>query len=283
MAGRWRVLVATLLLFACLRIDTLSAQAFDANAVVMRAAQYVSGFVSRFTRIVAEERYVQELRTRSRGLALSVEHRELRADFLLVKTNASSGWMAFRDVFEVDQSQVHDRGDRLVKLFLQSPADAVTGARSISNESARYNLGPHRTVNNPVMVLAFLQDAYRPRFSFSIDGPTVLDGSEAVIVKYKEVQRPTLLRNKWDEEVPVEGRLWIERSTGSVLRTQLVANDDGQRSSVEVTFHVDPRLKLRVPSEMEEDYLLEDGTTIAAVAKYSRFREFQVTTDERRR
>ncbi|HKT81115.1 MAG TPA: hypothetical protein VJP86_12900 [Vicinamibacterales bacterium] len=275
-----RVRLLALAVFAALTVQTPIGAQLDAGTVVNRAARYVSDFVWRFTRVVSEERYVQDLRTRARGLMLSTQHREWKADFLLVRTTEAGGWMAFRDVFEVNQTPIRDRSDRLSKLFLESPSAAMSRAQAISSESARYNIGPRRTVNNPVLALAFLQDAYRPRFSFSVGGDVRMDGVDAVIVDYREAARPTLIRNNTGDEVPVSGRYWVDEASGSILKTELTADDRGQHSIIVVTFRMDDRLKLRVPVEMEEDYELQDGTTINAVAKYSRFRQFEVTTDE---
>ena len=85
---------------------------------------------------------------RSSGLA--TEHRELLSDFLLVKLPGRRLSIPFRDVLEVDGREVGDREARLTRLFLQPAPDALTRAREIAAESARYNIGRVvRTVNLP--------------------------------------------------------------------------------------------------------------------------------------
>ena len=97
--------------------------------VVEQASKYVTTFVSRFSHVVAEERYIQDSTSGQKlpsGMMyyLPGQHRELVADFLLVKTVDTTGWLAFRDVFEVNGTAVRDRGDRLAKLFVESARHA---------------------------------------------------------------------------------------------------------------------------------------------------------------
>ena len=103
---------------------------------------------------------------RSSGLA--TEHRELLSDFLLVKLPGRRLSIPFRDVLEVDGREVGDREARLTRLFLQPAPDALTRAREIAAESARYNIGNMaRTINVPALALDVLRPSAQPRFRFS--------------------------------------------------------------------------------------------------------------------
>jgi hypothetical protein len=93
--------------------------------LVPRATAYVTGFFEGFVNLVAEERYVQETRSPRR-------RRELRSDFLLVKPPGSEEWHQLRDVIEVDGRAVGGREERLAKLFLDAPKDALARAETIS-------------------------------------------------------------------------------------------------------------------------------------------------------
>jgi len=105
-----------------------------------RAARYVVDFETAFSRAVTEERYLQQVITTKAPNAVSgtlrddvperrVERRELRSDFLLVKLPEQNQWIPFRDVFEVDGRSVRDREARLMRLFVESPRDALDQAR----------------------------------------------------------------------------------------------------------------------------------------------------------
>src|SRR5580692_7235154 len=79
------------------------------------------------------------------------QHRELNSDLLLVRPKGADRWVQFRDVFEVDGQPVHDRDQRLAKLFLSPGSGISDQAWQIADESARYNIGNlQRNINVPV-------------------------------------------------------------------------------------------------------------------------------------
>ena len=45
-------------------------------------------------------------------------------------------------------------------------------------------------------------------------------------------------------------------------------------------FRFDERFDIAVPFEMQEEYKFDNGTRVAAIATYDRFRRFDVSTDE---
>src|SRR4029453_8916138 len=126
------------------------AQSPKVDELIPKATAYAHDFVDRFSNVVAEERYEQEITVPKRK-------RVLVSDFLLVKYPGNELWQSFRDVAEVDGKPVRDREERLMKLFLQPSSNAVRRAAEISEASARYNLIDIGTINNPLLVMAFLQ------------------------------------------------------------------------------------------------------------------------------
>ena len=116
-------------------VVTLSAQTVSLDTLLARAGRYVGEFIARFSTVVAEERYVQDTLGSLSSFALGgrgtpiqsqpSRHRELKSDFLLVKSDDAIGWLPFRDVFEVDGTAIRDREQRLAKLFLQSSSTAI--------------------------------------------------------------------------------------------------------------------------------------------------------------
>src|SRR4051794_23195738 len=76
--------------------------------LLYRASDYVCGFVSRFSTVVAEEKYVQDSHPApdAGGIGLmrsfsqaAPRHVELQSDFLFVRTDPQADWLTFRDVF----------------------------------------------------------------------------------------------------------------------------------------------------------------------------------------
>ena len=184
----------------------------ELEQLLAKATWYAIDFVNKLSSVVAEEHYIQDSNVAlatiaiptlggGRGGALnsqprsSSRHRELKADFLIVKSS-SEVWMPFRDVFEVDHIPIRDRDERLAKLFLSDKAgsDADARAKAIADESARYNLGAvQRTINNPVFALFFLQPEIRQHFKFTPGKPDRKMGEDIRVVDYIEEMRPTVI------------------------------------------------------------------------------------------
>jgi len=277
---------------ALLGREDVRAQPATLDVTLARAAAYVETFIDRFGHVVSEERYRQEsvppLRASQLGSRGSIpnvpptERRTLRSDFLLIKPESSADWYPFRDTFEVDGQAVRDRENRLAMLFLRSPTDSsLEQARLIAQESSRYNIGDVvRTINNPVIALAFLERAYQKRFAFTYGGADSAVGSSVWLVEYQEHERPTLIRGENNSNLPTRGRTWIDVETGRVHKTEFVVDAPLITARVTTTFKQDSRLDILVPAEMIEEYRPAAGGRISGRATYGRFRQFAVRTDE---
>ena len=283
------------------------------DAVLDRAGSYVMEFQRQFSGIVAEERYVQEVKAVGRGrpcgaAATPVAMRacfeltypirsELRSDLLLVKAGAANDWMQYRDVFEVDGQPVRDRTDRLTRLFLDPSASSAGQIGRILDESARHNIGDvRRNVNVPILALTFLLPANQPRFKFKRTKermPTTVGAvsdaqgvfrvsTEVWALQYQEVKRGTMIHTTRNRDLPSRGRFWIEPSSGRVLMTELVARNREVRATIDVSYQSEPLLGLLLPIEMRERYESKQRhTLVEGRATYGRFRQFQVKVDEK--
>jgi VWFA-related protein len=259
-------------------------------SVMDGAATYAVDFQHRLSNIVAEERYVQDIThiNLAPGRFAAVTHRELRSDVLLVQPGGAGGYVAFRDVFEVDGRPVRDRQDRLTVLFLNPTASADAQIERINRESARYNIGNvERTINTPTLPLLFLLPDNQPRFRFTrgrSHAPALARAApdEAWVIEYEEIRRPTLIRTPRGLDLPARGRLWLEPRTGRLLMTELVTDDPTVRATIDVSYQWDPSVSLMVPVEMRERYEgRRDGAVIEGNATYGKVRQFQVRASER--
>src|SRR5262249_26088893 len=144
--------------------------------VMKRAGDYVVNFQKELSGIVAEERYVQEVRYVLQSYAIGAVPRSLTqqdarrvlfSDLLLVRPAGATRWVQFRDVFGVDGKPVHDRNERLVKLFLEPTASSAQQVEDIVKESSRYNIGNlQRTINVPLLAMLILDPLNQRRFAF---------------------------------------------------------------------------------------------------------------------
>jgi formylglycine-generating enzyme required for sulfatase activity len=271
----------------------------DLAAVLDRAGWYLDYFVDEFENVVAEENYIQDssqlLPTTSPASGgrggivpppsaaemLRARHRDLRSDFLLVKSPATEALVPFRDVIQVDGITVRDREARLAKLFLTASSDTMLQAESIREEGARYNLGNMRsTLGNPVLALGVLQQSYQARFRFSLGKGAKSFGPSVAVVEYKEVGSPAMIRGEAGRDLPAHGRLWIDIATGRVLKTELQVEQPAVRAIVTTTFQAEEKSGIAVPLEMREQYTFANGNRVNTVANYGRFRRFDVSADE---
>jgi hypothetical protein len=270
----------------------------ELDQLLTRATWYVLDFIDKLSNVVSEEHYTQDsnvmlmtvpipgLGGRGGGGASSVprtsaRHRELKADFLIVKTNGD-GWQPFRDVFEVDHIPIRDREQRLAKLFLDNKpgADTDERAKAISDESSRYNLGGvQRTINNPVFALIFLQPDVREHFRFTLGKADRRMGDNVRVVEYVEEMRPTIIVGLPGQDMPAFGRFWIESDTGRVVKAELRVEQRGIKANLTTEFRADERLGIDVPSEMREDYDLDNSRVVGRMS-YTRFRRFEVKSTE---
>jgi hypothetical protein len=258
--------------------------------VLAKAGTYVTKYERDFAGVVAEETYSQEVRAAPRfdshgslSSPLS-KRRALKSDLLLFKAEGADLWIQFRDVFEVDGRSVHDRTDRLAKLFLQPQKSLNERLQQIAKESARYNIGDvSRTVNLPLLALVILEPAYQPRFEFArVEAADSSIAGEVWVIDYRETRARTMIRTTGDQDLPARGRFWIEPASGRVLLSTLIAEDRAVRAQIDVTYAPEPSLGLLVPSDMRERYERRvDGATVNGRATYAKFRRFQVFVDEK--
>jgi len=269
----------------------LRADAPALDVVLARAAAYVADYQKRLQGIVAEELYIQNLTASSRGRVRFIrEGRQLRSDVLLVKLGADDWWMQFRDVFEVDHRPVRDRDQRLSKLFIEAKSDARAQAQTIQDESSRYNLGPVlRTINIPIMAILFLEKGNQPGLEFKQGNPgnvkrfgDLAAADDIWVIEFRETGRGTMVKGANNADIPSKGRIWLDSTTGRVLRTELITEDTRLRALVDVTYKTTPGIDCLVPGEMREIYLVrQTETRIDGKATYDKFRQFSVSTTEK--
>ena len=250
------------------------------DALLARAGRYVTEYEHVFHDIVVEEEY----RQRATGEAGFLGWRNTRAELVFTRLPGAIPWGSFRDVFELNGQPVRARDDWLERLFREDPAHAVDRASAILAESARYNIGPQRTVNLPTLALLFLHPQNQARFAFERRGGRP---GEPMEVAFRETARPTIVRDERTDrrpargrDLPAEGRFWIDPAAGTVTRSEVVFRfrPFEDKATITTTYRLEPRLSVWVPAEMREQYEGHGGnlSNAEAVARYSKLRQFTV-------
>jgi hypothetical protein len=251
--------------------------------VLRRMGAYVQSYGEKASIVVATERYTQEVTAPNLEPAPPKEFRGLVADFAIVKAAGLGGWVGYRDVVEVNGTRVSDREDRLIQI-LTSGAGLVDEAQRLSDESARYNIGPiQRNFNVPTSVLFFFVPGNLDRFKFTRKGA----GRDGIWeIGFRETVRPTIVRTPRGASIPAEGSVWVDVETGTIVRTRVRLAHFGPPSGgqprgtglaeIDVTYRRIPALDMWLPERMAETY---DGMLrlTSCEAKYTDYRQFQTS------
>ena len=273
---KWAAIVGALVGASLL---PLRAQQADVDtslpAVLGRLGSYVDQYERALAAVVSEEHYWQEVTTLN---GMFGDKRALKSDLLLSKAG-DLGWVAFRDVFEVDDKEVRDRSDRLVNLFLKPTGDSSDQVRKIVAESARHNVGwVSRNINVPTMVLQFAKPAEQRRSEFKKGGTSELMGIEAREIRFTEKALPRMIQTR--DGAAAQGRFWIDETTGRVLKTELRIATGSTNATIVVAYEFQPKLKIWLPILMNERYATPRQPVITGRATYQNFRQFNVLVDQ---
>jgi hypothetical protein len=251
------------------------AQSPSKEVLLRRAAEYLFAFVAGLSNVVAEEEYQQSFQE-------GPGRRRLKSDFLLVKyPGAETNFLPFRDVIEVNGKPVTDQQDRLLKLFVEPYKDPLARASEIANASTRHSVDRGRLAN-PIAVIALLQVHYQPKFRF-----TLKDHEPKLGPGVREIELFENVSPKPSGPPPIHAVAWVNETTGRVVKTELREGRAPNTAMLTTTFGVDPVLGIDVPLEMRDSYLINSmgnarvtGDQYVGVAKYTRFRRFQVHVAE---
>lgn len=249
------------------------------EALTERLAAYVETYERELAAVVSEEHYSQEL---SGASSLWASKRVLRSEFLLTRgpseAEGAAGWVAFRDVFEVDGTPVQDRSDRLIQLFIKPSGDALDQVNRIVEASAAHNLGwVRRTVNVPTMVLQFARRSEQSRSQFRRGSRTKLGDHEVRELRFSERSLPRMIQTL--DNAAAQGTFWIDEETGRIHRTELRVSTGSTAAVIGVSYAHQEALDMWLPVLMSERYTTPRQPVITGRATYQNFRKFNVTVD----
>lgn len=251
------------------------------DEVLRRTGAYLAAYLDEVSSVVAEEEYLQ------RATSLSDSRsRRLRSD-LAILLDDRAGWVAFRDVFEVDGEAVRDRQDRLTRLFVAPRSDAAARVREIVAESSRYNLNTAnaevaRTINTPVTALRFLMTGNQARSAFRVDSVN-RQGRSFARLRFTERGQPRLIRTP--DNAAASGHAIVAPDSGAVVETGLEIHTGSVQATFRTTYAAVKSFGVLLPQAMDETYVMflrsaaVEATRIEGRAVYSNFRSFRVSVD----
>jgi hypothetical protein len=243
--------------------------------LLARARDTWTAFEAALGSVLADEDYRQEA-TWPKTLPGNAVVRRLRSELLLFQVPGSSEWVTFRHVEEVDGAPPSQPSPSITATLADTsrPLDARVGR--LVRASAAYNLGDfERTINTPTFAPIVLRWQHAQRVRFRREEDTTIDGKRAVIVRFDETARPTIVRGRGTRNAPMRGRLWLNPDTGQVLRSTLVMKDSGAflTATIDVDYGYDGGLGMMVPQMMRERYERR-GHVVTTEARYRNYRRF---------
>ncbi len=254
-------------------------------SVVARVSDYIRGYQQAFAFLIAAEHYEQRAsseagaETGSGGVA--PQWRAMRGELFLTYLGADGRWIALHDIAEVDGIPVEGR-DNLRALLAVSPVESV--AARLFRHNARYNIGTiTRNFNEPTLALQVLEPHNRSRFRFRIlnvdrDEP----GVTLVTLGFREVERPTIVRNLDGGPVFSSGEMIVDAVRGTIRWTHMSFRHDDVDAELTTAFARDDRLGLWLPRTLAERYSARPrkgrgAETITCTARYDDYRRFEAT------
>jgi hypothetical protein len=246
------------------------------DELLAKSAAALADYEAKFAGVTSEEHYTQNLAINS-GRSTTSRKRTLVSDVIVLNAAGGDSWTVFRDAFQVDGQPVRDRDARLQKLFTETPGEALVQAQKLMNESARYNLGSiPRNINVPTMALTFLRGSNQARSRFRVSGYEKVNGVMTSILSFTEFASPTVIR-AGTVDLPATGRFWLEAETARVVKSELSVKTKISTTKITVTYAPAPALTVWAPLRMTEDYS-KGPEHVSAVAEYSNFHQFKVST-----
>ena len=252
----------------------------DVQAILDRAGDYVAAYLDHeLGNVVASEAYLQNatIYVSDRGVPRQ-QQRRTESDFLIALVGTER--LGVRRVNRVDGVKVKSVEESLDSLLDDSPQGLRKRIAALREESSHYNIGPvQRTVNLPVFALSVVRREEAPRFLFTKEGTSRINGVQTVEFKFRENQSPTLVRGLNGESLVSSGSIWIEADTGRVLKTEFYVENPyppmKAKGRATVTYTQSKALGILVPDKMNEQYETDLGI-VTSTASYSNFRSFKV-------
>jgi hypothetical protein len=167
-----------------------------------------------------------------------------------------------------------------MKLFLQPRASALEQARRITAEGSRFNIHlsqvrVDRTINLPLAALRALRAQNQHRSTFTIDNEQTLKAGGLIVITFREQASPRLFSSG---PTAASGIFWIEPVSGRVMASTMIMDTGLTKATIRVAYAEEPRLKIWLPTIMEEEYLVHLSGVIRGRATYSNFRQARVET-----
>ena len=283
-----RIVLGCFLALTLLKTTSAQEPAGELGAVLSLAAKYVAKYEGeQLGNLLVTEEYLQSSaeydpvrNVPGRNVIASRGKRRLESDFLILQVGTTP--VGVRMVNKVDGVRVKSTTGSLDALEKGSPEENSRMIDAINKENVRYDIGSVlRHTNVPTFALQVVRMTEVGRFDFTRNGSEKINGIATWKIKFAEMRVPTLVHSLGPNSKPLfsTGILWIEPTTGRILKTEFSVENPYSKSKATgrmvVEYVENSNLGIYVPKEMVERYESDAGY-VDCHAFYSNFRSFGV-------
>jgi hypothetical protein len=243
------------------------------KAVTLSAAKYVTEYEQRLSFLLADEHSTQQVFD---GSGHETARRAMAGELFVTFLPADRAWISVHDTAEVDGRPLDNRED-LRQLLGREPLAGV--ARLLVNRNARFNIGTiTRNFNEPTLGLLVLEPRRLDQFKFSRARVEDDGDTQVVTLRFREADRPTLVRGIDGSSLFSTGELQVEAGTGRIRRTVIQVAYGPVIAQLTTTYAREPQLDMWVPSVFVERYerTKSGREVILCEATYTNYRKFDV-------
>jgi hypothetical protein len=239
-------LVTGALLFAA----PVQAQRPALEDLLSLVAAYHESYASRVSGVTLEENY---------GLIQVVLERmqtPVRFNSDVVLLNVNGRILGLRDPYAVDNVPLRERTPRITNLLREPTVAAWNQAQKYPAEQHfRFISDLVLACNDPTLALQFIAPEMQARSTFKLEKQETLNGVAVARIGFSEVgNRDTRYTLRTRGNASAAGRLWIDVSTGAVLKSELRVTSSTESVVVNVSYAKDAALDLWLPQKMDERY-----------------------------
>lgn len=249
MTRHLRIVPLTIVAMLALAL-TVRAQkdATTVDDVLKAAGNYLQEYSQKLNAVGAEEEYLQM----DTGGGRINHTRRVQSDVVMVGLDKGQVTL-FRDAYAIDTKALHERSDRLLKLFSDPPGPPIgplQSAQRFTNDSVSAYVSPNlHAMDSPFAAFELLRAGNQIRTTFKLDSIKASGDARVALLKYKENGPDSLVTMP---PVPATGRFWIELPSGAIRQAEIIVSNKLLNLRASVTLAADPATGLWLPKELTQ-------------------------------
>lgn len=227
-----------------------AAQKSTLEDILARAAEHHSSFRIRASGMTLDESYTLTQTTAGRMLT------PLRFQSDVVLINTSDRLVGLRDPYTLDNAPLRERKPRIVDILKEPTSLAWDRAQRFAQESHfRFIHEIVLALNDPMLAVQYVSPEMQSKATFKHEGMKKVDGLEVASINFKErAGRDIRYSLGTPGNATASGRLFIDPSSGAIVKSELWANSATEAVVSTVTYARHAETGLWFPAKMMQTF-----------------------------